>query len=103
MDDLVPICCFCFKVRDEKNMEASGGPWVDLNTYAIRRQLPLSYRFVFTHGYCPIASPILTSAWRPIVRRLSGSHCEKQAAVSLQELRETSAWAEGTVQHGHCR
>jgi len=53
MDDFVPICCFCSKVRDDKNMEAGGGPWVDLNTYAIRRQLPLSYGFVFSHGYCP--------------------------------------------------
>ena len=53
MDDVVPICCFCSKVRDDKNMEAGGGPWVDLNTYASRRQLSLSHRFVFSHGYCP--------------------------------------------------
>ena len=52
MDDFVPICCFCSKVRDDKNMEAGGDPWVELNTYAIRRRLPLSYRFVFSHGYC---------------------------------------------------
>jgi len=53
VDDLVPICCFCSKVRDDTNMDANEGSWVDLNTYAIRRQLPLSHRFVFTHGYCP--------------------------------------------------
>ncbi|HKO30742.1 MAG TPA: hypothetical protein VJU54_06365 [Nitrospiraceae bacterium] len=53
MDDFVPICCFCLKVRDDKNMEFGGGPWVDLSTYAISRQLPLSHRFVFSHGYCP--------------------------------------------------
>jgi hypothetical protein len=53
MDDFVPICCFCSKVRDDKNMEAGGGSWVELNTYAMRRRLPLSYRFVFSHGYCP--------------------------------------------------
>jgi hypothetical protein len=53
MDDFVPICCFCSKVRDDKNMEAGRGPWVDLNTYASRRQLSLSHRFVFSHGYCP--------------------------------------------------
>jgi hypothetical protein len=53
MDVLVPICCFCSKVRDDKNIEAGKGPWVNLNTYAISRQLPLSYGFVFSHGYCP--------------------------------------------------
>src|SRR5580765_1575554 len=53
MDDFVPICCFCSKVRDDKNMEAGGGPWVELNTYAVRRQVPFSHRFVFSHGYCP--------------------------------------------------
>ncbi|MGH7220067.1 MAG: hypothetical protein ACREI1_07040 [Nitrospiraceae bacterium] len=53
MDDFVPICCFCFKVRDDKNMEVGEGPWVDLNIYSLSRQLPLSHEFVFTHGYCP--------------------------------------------------
>jgi hypothetical protein len=53
MDDFVPVCCFCLKVRDDRNMEVGGGPWVDLSTYAISRQLPLSHRFIFTHGYCP--------------------------------------------------
>jgi len=53
VDDFVPICCFFFKVRDDKNMEVGKGPWVDLNTYALSRQLPLSHGFVFTHGYCP--------------------------------------------------
>jgi hypothetical protein len=53
MDDFIPICCFCSKVRDDKNMEVGKGPWIDLNTYAGNRQLPLNHRFVFTHGYCP--------------------------------------------------
>ena len=53
MENFVPICCFCSKVRDDKNMEVGKGPWVDLNTYAIRQQLPLSHGFAFTHGYCP--------------------------------------------------
>jgi hypothetical protein len=53
VDDVVPICCFCSKVRDDTNMEVGKGPWIDLNTYAISRQLPLGQRFVFTHGYCP--------------------------------------------------
>jgi len=53
MDDLVSTCCFCFKVRDDLNMEAGNGSWVDLRTYARNRQLPLSHGFVFSHGYCP--------------------------------------------------
>lgn len=47
MDDFVPICCFCSKVRDDTNMEGGKGPWVDLSIYAISRKLPSS------HGYCP--------------------------------------------------
>ena len=53
MDDLVPICCFCSKIRDDRNTEAGKGSWVDLKTYAISRQLSLSHRFIFSHGYCP--------------------------------------------------
>ena len=53
MDDFVPICCFCLRVRDEKNMEGGTGSWVELRAYAISRQLPPNHRFVFTHGYCP--------------------------------------------------
>ncbi len=53
MDDLVPICCFCSKVRDDRNTAAGKGPWMHLNTYAKSRQLPLSHRFVYSHGYCP--------------------------------------------------
>lgn len=53
MDDFVPICCFCSKVRDGTNMEVGKGPWVDLSIYAISRKLPLSHGFVFSHGYCP--------------------------------------------------
>jgi hypothetical protein len=53
VDDFVPVCCFCCKVRDDKNMEVGKGPWVDLRTYALSRQLPLSHGFVFSHGYCP--------------------------------------------------
>ena len=53
MGDFVPICCFCLRVRDERNMEGGTGSWVELRAYAISRQLPLNHRFVFTHGYCP--------------------------------------------------
>ena len=53
MDEFVPTCCFCFKVRDDRNTEAGKGPWMDLNTYARRRQIPIRHRFIFSHGYCP--------------------------------------------------
>jgi hypothetical protein len=53
VDDLVPICCFCSKVRDDRNTEPGKGLWGELNTYAISRQLPLSHRFKFSFGYCP--------------------------------------------------
>jgi len=51
--DPVPICCFCFKVRDDKDKGVGKGPWVELNTYALRRQLPLTHGFLFSYGYCP--------------------------------------------------
>ncbi|MBC7837997.1 MAG: hypothetical protein H7Y39_05065 [Nitrospiraceae bacterium] len=53
MDNFVPICCFCSKVRDDTNMEVGTDPWVDLSIYAISRKLPFSHGFVFSHGYCP--------------------------------------------------
>lgn len=53
MDEFVPICCFCSMVRDDRTKEAGKGLWMDLSTYTRRRQLPLSHRFVFSHGYCP--------------------------------------------------
>ena len=51
MQNIVPICCFCFKVRDDTN-RGDKGPLVDLNTYAISRQVPPSHGFVFSHAYC---------------------------------------------------
>jgi len=53
VENIVPICCFCFKVRDDTN-RGDKGPWVDLNTYAISRQVPPSHGFVFSHAYCPV-------------------------------------------------
>jgi hypothetical protein len=53
VDEFVPICCFCSMVRDDRHTEAGKGPWMNLRTYARSRQLPLSHRFVFSHGYCP--------------------------------------------------
>ena len=75
MDEFVPTCCFCLKVRDDRNTEAGKGPWMDLSTYARRRQLPISHRFVFSHGYCPdcvahfderMAAYRSTTAWKSL-------------------------------------
>jgi len=53
VDEFVPTCCFCFKVRDDRKTVTGKGPWMDLSTYARSRQLPFSHRFVYSHGYCP--------------------------------------------------
>ena len=53
MDEFVPTCCFCFKVRDDRNTAPGKGPWMHLTTYAKSRRLPLSHRFIYSHGYCP--------------------------------------------------
>ncbi|MBH0179999.1 MAG: hypothetical protein HP491_19590 [Nitrospira sp.] len=53
MDNLIPICCFCSKVRDDTGVEAGTGPWMDLGTYAESLQVPLSHESTFSHGYCP--------------------------------------------------
>lgn len=75
MDEVVPTCCFCLKVRDDRNTAPGKGPWMDLSTYAKRRQLPLSHRFVFSHGYCPdcvahfderMAAYRSTTAWKSL-------------------------------------
>jgi hypothetical protein len=82
VDDMVPICCFCSKVRDDRNTAAGKGPWMNLSTYARSRQLPLSHRFVYSHGYCSdcvahfderMAAYRATTAWdslRAAARRL---------------------------------
>ena len=101
MDDLVPICCFCSQVRDDRNTAAGKGPWMNLTTYARSRQLPLSHRFVFSHGYCPdcvahfderMAAYRSTTAWeslREAARRLiagaDGELRKRSSTVSAVE------------------
>ena len=41
MDDFVPICCFCSKVRDDTGMEVGKGSWIDLSIYAAYRSRPV--------------------------------------------------------------
>ncbi len=63
------------------------GPWVDLNTYAVRRQLPLSHRFVFSHGYCPdcvahfderMAAYRPTTVWESLRRSRASPLCRSR-------------------------
>jgi len=101
VDDWVPICCFCSMVRDDRHTEAGKGPWMSLSTYARSRQLPLSHRFVFNHGYCPdcvanfeerMAAYRRTTVWtslREAARRLiageDGELRKRSSAVSAVE------------------
>jgi len=71
MNDIVSICCFCLKVRDDKSVELGQGPWVTLRTYAGSRHSIMAHSVATT---APIVSRVLTSVWRPIVRRPSGRH-----------------------------
>ena len=94
MDDLVPICCFCAKVRDDRHTDTGKGPWMNLSTYARSRQLPLSYRFVFSHGYCPdcvahfderLAAYRKTTVWKSLReagrRLMAGAEGDQRVAL----------------------
>lgn len=52
MHVLVPICCFCEKVRDDDGTEVGQGRWVDLKTYHAMRHL-LPEEVWFSHTCCP--------------------------------------------------
>ncbi len=85
MDDFIPICCFCSKVRDDTGVEAGKGPWMDLSAYAQDRQLPLSHGWAFSHGYCPDCVANFDERMALYLLRPSGSHCERQGIASVQE------------------
>jgi hypothetical protein len=67
---------------------------MDLSTYARRRQLPMSHRFVFSHGYCPdcvahfderMAAYRSTSVWKSL-----GDAARRLLAGADEELRNRS-------------
>ena len=70
MENIVPICCFCFKVRDDTYREVGKGSWVDLTTYAISRQVLPSHGFVFSHTYCPDCGAHFDESMAPYRPRL---------------------------------
>jgi hypothetical protein len=93
MDDYVPICCFCSKVRDDTNMEGGTGSWVDLSIYAIRRKLPFNHGFVFSHGYCP-------DCVAHYDERLA-AYCSTPIWASLKSLREAERRLKAGIGGGH--
>ncbi len=48
---LVPVCCFCEKVRDDNGTEVGQGPWMSLRAYRAKYHL-LSGEMWFTHTCC---------------------------------------------------
>lgn len=52
MNVVLPICCFCEKVRDDAGTGSGQGPWQDMKNYKVSRGLrPLET--VFAYGCCP--------------------------------------------------
>jgi hypothetical protein len=52
MKKILPICCFCEKVRDDAGTEAGEGLWQDMKIYMVSRGLrPLTTSFAY--GCCP--------------------------------------------------
>jgi hypothetical protein len=53
MQVLVPLCCFCEKVRDDEGgVEVGQGRWVHLKTYHVMHNL-LPDEVWFSHTSCP--------------------------------------------------
>lgn len=52
MKQLVAICCFCEKVRDDKGPEAGRGIWQEFRVYMAQHMLRPE-EIAFSHAYCP--------------------------------------------------
>lgn len=52
MRQVVPICCFCEKVRDDTGTEPGGGLWQDFNLYMASHVLRRE-EVMLSHTYCP--------------------------------------------------
>jgi hypothetical protein len=93
MEEFVPICCFCSKVRDDRFIEGGKGSWVDWSIYAISRKLPLSHGFVFSHGYCP-------DCVAQYDERLA-AYCSTSVWASLKSLGEAERRLKAGIGGGH--
>lgn len=49
---VVPICCFCEKVRDDRGTEPGDGLWQDCKFYMARHMLRPG-EVMLSHTYCP--------------------------------------------------
>lgn len=48
---ILPVCCFCQKIRDDTGTEVGQGIWQDLQVYLVARKLR-SEDISFSHTYC---------------------------------------------------
>jgi len=52
MRQVVLICCFCEKVRDEAGARSGGELWQDFEIYMVKHPLKPK-EMMFSHTYCP--------------------------------------------------
>lgn len=52
MRQVVAICCFCEKVRDDRGMEPGQGLWQEFKMYMVTYRLRPD-EVMFSHTYCP--------------------------------------------------
>lgn len=52
MRQIVVICCFCEKIRDDRGAEPGGSLWQDFKVYMATYMLRPE-DVMFSHGYCP--------------------------------------------------
>lgn len=82
MNQTLPICCFCEKVRDDAGVVSGEGLWQDVKIYmAVRGLRPRNT--VFAYGCCPRC---LAEDPRAIAFRTRGS----QSASPLRYQTESS-------------
>ena len=51
MKQILPVCCFCKKIRDDRGTEAGQGVWQNLENYLAARKLRPE-DITFSHTYC---------------------------------------------------
>ncbi len=83
MKQILPICCFCEKVRDDAETGAGEGLWQDMKVYMVSRGLrPL--KTAFAYGCCP---DCLTDDPRAIAFRTRRSRSGSSIRVKKEALR----------------
>lgn len=79
MKRIVPICCFCEKVRDDGGAEPGRGLWQEFTFYMAAYKLGPE-EVMFSHTYCPdclsIYRRILASPERVLNRNDKGGELD---------------------------